>query len=91
MTPKRRYREKLEFISKIIKKEIKNCQKNSEIALHKITTLTCTSGRAFRNGFGPRVDKNFGLNSGLRRTFVLGAQKYNQNNLAILLNFSHLT
>ena len=41
--------------------------------------------------FGPKVHKNFGLNLGLRRVFVLGAQKFNQNNLATLLNFSDLT
>ena len=44
-----------------------------------------------RAGFVPKVDTNFGLNSDLRPTFVLGAQKYNQNNLATLLNFSDLT
>ena len=27
------------------------------------------SARAFPVGFGPKVDQNFGLNSGLRRTF----------------------
>ena len=49
------------------------------------------SGRV-RAGFRPEVDKNFGLNSGLRRAFCLiGAQKYNQNNLATLLSFSDLT
>ena len=42
---------------------------------------SCKLGRAFRVGLGPKVDKNLGLNSGLRRAFVLGAQKYNQNNL----------
>ena len=53
---------------------------------------SCKLGRAFRVGFRPRVDKNFGLYSGLRRTFCLiGAQKYNQNNMATLLNFSDLT
>ena len=50
---------------------------------------SCVSARAFR--FGPQVDKNFGLNSGLRRSFVFGAQKYNRNNLATLLDFSDLT
>ena len=33
------------------------------------------SGQAFRVGFGPKVDKNFGLNSGLRRTFCLRCTK----------------
>ena len=56
-----------------------------------ITGQSCKSGRAFRVGFGPKVDKNFGLNSGLRRTFGLGAQTYKQNNLATILNFSDLT
>ena len=32
---------------------------------------SCKSGRAFRVGFGPKVDKNFGLNLGLRRIFCL--------------------
>ena len=27
------------------------------------------SGRAYRVGFGPKVDQNFGLNSSLKRTF----------------------
>ena len=44
---------------------------------------SCKSGRAFRVGFG--------LGSGLRRLFVLGVQKNNQNNLAISLNFLDLT
>ena len=50
-------------------------------------------GPAFESGLGPKVDKNFGLKSGLRRTaflFFFGVPKYNQNNLATLLNFSHL-
>ena len=57
---------------------------------------SCKSGLAFRVWFG------FGSGSGLKLTkilalilardvlFVLGAQKYNQRNLATLLNFSHL-
>ena len=49
------------------------------------------SGRAFSVGFWPKFDKNFEPNLGLRRAFVLGAQKYNQNDLATLLNFSDLT
>ena len=37
----------------------------------------CKSGRAFRVefGFGPKVDKNFGLNSGPRHTFCLRCTK----------------
>ena len=46
----------------------------------------------FRAGYGPKIDKKI---SGLIRAwdilFVLGAQKYDQNNLATLLNFSGLT
>ena len=38
-------------------------------------TQSCKSGRAFRVGLGPKVDKNFGLNSGLRRTFCLRCTK----------------
>ena len=56
---------------------------------------SCKSGRAFRVGFGfwPKVDKHFGLTViwAWDVFFVLGAQKYNQNNLAALLNFSDLT
>ena len=36
---------------------------------------SCKSGRAFRVGFGPKVDKNFGLNSGLRRSFCFRCTK----------------
>ena len=32
---------------------------------------TCKSGQAFRIGFGPKVDKNFGLDLGQRRSFCL--------------------
>ena len=35
----------------------------------------CKSGRAFRVGFGPKVDKSFGLNSDLRLTFCLSCTK----------------
>ena len=35
--------------------------------------------------------KNFGLNRASDVLFILGAQKYNQNRLAILLNFSDPT
>ena len=61
--------------------------------LNCFSQRSCTSGRAFRVGFGPKVDKTFGLNSGLRRTvlFALSAQKSNQNNLVALLNFSDVT
>ena len=48
------------------------------------------SGRV-RAGFRPKVDKNGGLNSAWEVFFVLGAQKYNQNNLATLLKFSNLS
>ena len=51
------------------------------------------SDRAFRVefGFGPKVDKISGLIRARDELFVLDAQKYNQNNLATLLNFSDLT
>ena len=53
---------------------------------------SCKSGRVFRVGFGIQVYKNFGLNIWARDVlFVLDAQKYNQNNLATLLNFLDLT
>ena len=35
------------------------------------STQCCKSDRAFRVGFGPKVAKNFGLNSGLRCAFCL--------------------
>ena len=43
--------------------------------LKRITDLSSKSGGAFRVGFGPKVDKNFGLNSGLRRAFCLECTK----------------
>ena len=52
---------------------------------------SCKSGRAFRYRSGPKVDKNFGLNSAGDVLFVLGVQKDDQNNLAILLKFLDLT
>ena len=36
---------------------------------------SCKSSRAFRVGFGPKVDKIFGLISGLKRTFCLKCKK----------------
>ena len=48
------------------------------------------SGRAFWVGFGPKVDKNF-LIRAWDILIILGAQKYNQNNSATLLNFLDLT
>ena len=59
------------------------------------TPQSCKSGRAFRVGFGPGSGLKLTKISGLIRAwdvlFVLGAQKYNQSNLATLLNFSDLT
>ena len=52
---------------------------------------SCKSGRAFRVGFGPKVDKNLGLTRAWDVLFVLGVQKYNKNNLETLLNFLDLT
>ena len=49
---------------------------------------SCKSSRAFQVGFGPQVDKISGLFRVLDVLFALGAQKYNQNNLTTLLNFS---
>ena len=46
---------------------------------------SCKSGGAFR--VGPKVDKILGLIRAWDVLFVLGAQKYNQNNLAITLTF----
>ena len=48
-------------------------------------------GPAFRVRFGPKVDKISGLIRAWDVLFVLGAQKYNQNNLATLLNSSDVT
>ena len=63
------------------------CQKNFSIAYAE---QSCKSGRAFRIGFGPKVDKNFGLIRAWDVLFVLGEHKYNWNNLATLVNFSDL-
>ena len=56
---------------------------------------SCESGRAFRVGFGPgsglKLTKISGLNWTWDVLFVSRAQKYNQNNLATLLNFLDLT
>ena len=42
---------------------------------------SCKSGRYFRVGFGPKGDKISGLIRAWDVLFVLGAQKYNKNNL----------
>ena len=55
------------------------------------TVQSCKSGRTFRVGFGPKVDKIAGLIRACDVLFVLGAQKYNQNKLATFLKFSDLT
>ena len=49
------------------------------------------SGRAFRAGFGPKINKISGLIWARDVLFVLDAQKDIQTNLATLLNFSDLT
>ena len=45
----------------------------------------------FGSGSGQKLTKISGLIRAREVFFVLGAQKYNQNNLATLLNFSDLT
>ena len=72
---------------------------NSNLVLHSnfmqtgSVTQSCKSGRAFRVGFGLKIDKNSGLIRVWDVVFVLGAQKYNQNNLAKTLTVfrPHLT
>ena len=54
--------------------------------LFLFTKQRCKSGRDFRVGFGPKVDKISGLIRAWDVLFVKGAQKYNQNNLATLPN-----
>ena len=56
------------------------------------SSQSCKSARTFRVGFGfgPKVNKISGLFRARDVLFVLNAQKYNQNNLATLLNFSDL-
>ena len=44
-------------------------------------------GRTFRAGFWPKVDKISGLFRARDVLFVLSAQKFNQNNLAITVMF----
>ena len=39
------------------------------------TLQNCKSARTFRRGFGPKVDKNVVLSSGLRRTFCFRCTK----------------
>ena len=48
------------------------------------------SGRLFGSGSGLKLTKISGLIRAWDVLFALGAQKYNQNNLATLLNFSDL-
>ena len=80
------------FLTLISTYPMKECNIFSKLKSFLNLNQSCKSGWArVRAGFRPKLDKNFGLNSGLRRTFVLGAQKYNQNNIATLLNFSDLT
>ena len=45
----------------------------------------------FGSGSGLKLTKTSGLFRAWDMLFVLGAQKYNQNNLATLLNFSDLS
>ena len=56
---------------------------------------SCKSGRAFRLGLGLGLGLKLTKNSGVIRAwdahFVLDAQKYTQNNLATMVNFSDLT
>ena len=56
---------------------------------------SCKPGRDFWVGFGPGLGLKLTKISGLIRAwdvlFISGAQKYTQNNLATLLNFSDLT
>ena len=56
-------------------------------ALYVCPTQNCKLGWAFRVGFGPKIDKVLGLIRVWVVLFLLGAQKYNQNNLAITLTF----
>ena len=63
---------KLSFLYRI-------CDLTNVKLLNKVLAPEFKSGRAFRIGFGPKVDKNFGLNSGRDILFVLGAQKYNRS------------
>ena len=48
---------------------------------------SCESGRAFQVGLWPKFDKISGLIGAWNVLFVLDAQKYNQNYLAITLTF----
>ena len=45
----------------------------------------------FGSGSGLKLTKILGLIRAWDVLFIFGAQKYNQNNLATLLNFSNLT
>ena len=72
------------------RKLVKKIQVSHATAKRGVAVQSCKSGRAFRVGFGLKVDKILGIIRARDGLFVLGAQKYNQNNLATLLNFSHL-
>ena len=58
---------------------------------HSSMKQSCKSGRLFESGLGLKLTKISSLIRAWDVLFVLGAQKYNQNNLATLLNFSEVT
>ena len=66
-----------------------SCQKN-KATYSRDVSRTGVSGRVWA-GFGPKLDKISSLFRARNVLFVVGAQNYNQNNLATLLNFSDLT
>ena len=55
----------------------KSCEdkKKKKNGLYRNLAQSCKSARAFRVGFGPTIDENFGLTSGLRRTFCFRCTK----------------
>ena len=56
-----------------------------------VSTKVVSRAGLFGSGSGPKLTKMSSLIRAWDVLFVLGAQKYNQNNLATLLNFSDLT
>ena len=49
--------------------------KKAYLPFGRALTQSCKSGGVFWVGFGPQVDQNFGLNSGLRRAFSLRSRE----------------
>ena len=81
---------RITFCQNIDIKFIYFCQKNTKI-LSAGVSARVVSRAGFGSGSGLKLTKISDLILASDILFVLSAQKYNQNNLATLLNFSDLT